>query len=143
MRCPSHLADTVLADADVVIDFFNGKEQALGNVTTLVSTHRLVLSTITLFELRSGVTGEKRLAAINKLASLARLLPFGPAEAASASAIYTHLKQAGKLIGISDILVAGSAAANNLPVYTRNQRHFSRIPELVLWSPGKSDIGGA
>lgn len=125
--------DKVVADADVVIDFFNGKEPARSHLIDLISTHRLVLSVVTLFELRAGVTGKKRLSAIGKLAALVPSLPLHAEASNVAARQYTRLKKEGQLVGIGDLLLAGSCVAHDIPLYTRNQRHFSRIPELKLW----------
>jgi len=37
------------------------------------------------------------------------------------------------LIGFPDILIAGICLAHDLPLLTRNQAHFERIPDLVLF----------
>ena len=119
--------DKVAADAEVVIDFFNGKEPARSHLADLISTNRLVLSAITIFELRAGVTGKKRLAAIEKLTSLVPSVGLDAKASAEAASQYTRLKQEGKLIGIGDLLLAGTCVAKDVPLYTRNQKHFSRI----------------
>lgn len=133
MRSRQHI-DKVAADADVVIDFFNGKEPARTHLSDLIATHRLVLCAVTLFELRAGVEGKNRLQAIDKLASLAESLPLRSDAARAAAGYYTRLKKAGRLIDIGDLLVAGTCVACDVSLYTRNQRHFSRIPDLKLWA---------
>lgn len=44
----------------------------------------------------------------------------------------TALNQAGKPIGPYDILIAGSAIANNLTLVTANTAEFSHIEQLRL-----------
>ena len=133
MRRPYRLSDLVLADADVLIDFFNGKEPSISDVKALLKSHRLALASITLFELRAGVTGKRRLASIDKLCSLVPVVQLNSGGAKAAAAIYTQLKTQGQLIGISDILVSGLAIANDMSLYSRNVKHFERVPGLKLW----------
>lgn len=46
--------------------------------------------------------------------------------------IYRHLKANGLLIGSNDLWIASTALAHRLPLVTRNERHFRRVPGLEL-----------
>jgi len=122
----------LIADTDVIIDYFSGSEPFAGMVAGLIQKDSLALTSITVFELYAGVTGAKRLGQIDSLVSLAPVFPFGTEDAMAAVGIYNDLKKEGKLIGIQDILIAGICVARKLPLLTRNTDHFSRIPALKL-----------
>ena len=118
----------IIADTDVIIDYFPGTEPFASAVADLIRTDSLALTSITVFELYAGVTGAKRLGQIDHLVSLALVFPFGTEDAVAAVGIYNDLKKAGKLIGIQDILISGVCVARKRPLMTRNTHHFSRIP---------------
>jgi predicted nucleic acid-binding protein len=44
--------------------------------------------------------------------------------------LYRYLKSNGLLIGTNDLWIAATAQAFGIPLVTRNERHFSRVPEL-------------
>jgi tRNA(fMet)-specific endonuclease VapC len=125
----------VICDTDVIIDFFSVKGGSANLVYTLIEHDRLALSSITTFELYSGVTGKKRISQIDKLVSFASVLPFSLSESIIAAQIYSNLKQSGMLIGNQDICIAATCIARNFPLYTRNFEHFKRIPNLRLMDP--------
>jgi tRNA(fMet)-specific endonuclease VapC len=43
---------------------------------------------------------------------------------------YRYLQENGLLIGGNDLWIAATALAHNMPVVTRNSRHYHRIPGL-------------
>ncbi len=52
---------------------------------------------------------------------------------------YRYLQQNGLLIGSNDLWIASTAIAYGMPLVTRNQRHFRRVPKLQLADyPGDS-----
>lgn len=129
----------VIADTDVVIDFFSGVEPIASTVTELILADVLSLTSITVFELYAGITGKKRLKQIDDLISILPVFSLEKNEARTAARIYNDLKKIGKLIGNQDILIAAICITHNLPLLTRNTEHFSRISLLKLFpAPEKS-----
>ena len=55
----------VIADTDVVIDFFSGAEPVASTIADLMQGDHLTLTSVTVFELYAGITGKKRLNQIN------------------------------------------------------------------------------
>jgi len=97
--------------------------------------HKVCLSAVSLFELIAGVSGTKRLTQIDALCSIIPIVAVTELAARKAGEFYTSLKEQGLLIGNEDLLLAGTAHDLNLPLLTRNHKHFSRIRELVVVSP--------
>lgn len=123
----------IIADTDVIIDYFADIEPVASTVASLIDKDCLALTSVTVFELYAGITGTKRLKQINDLVSIMPVLPLEKSDSATAVQIYTDLKQAGNLIGNQDILIAGICITHDLPLMTRNTEHFSRIPRLKLF----------
>ncbi len=124
----------VIADTDVVIDFFSGAEPAASSIANLIQGERLALTSVTVFELYAGITGKKRLKQIEDLISVTPVFPLGRSDAEVAARIYNELKKSGKLIGNQDILIAGICIAHKIALFSKNTDHFSRISHLKLFS---------
>lgn len=125
----------VIADTDVVIDFFSGIEPVASTVTDLILEDALSLTSITVFELYTGITGKKRLKQIDDLISILPVFSLKKNEAQTVARIYNDLKKIGKLIGNQDILIAAICITHDLHLLTRNTEHFSRISRLKLFHP--------
>ena len=123
----------VIADTDVIIDFFADKPPLAGDVEDLLREGRLALSALSVFELYAGIVGTKRLRQIEILLENLPVLPLDLMAAAYAGKIYTDSKARGATVGNQDILIAGTCLANSLPLLTRNSPHFSKIKGLVLY----------
>lgn len=124
----------VIADTDVVIDFFSGTEPVASAIADLIQGDLLALTSVTVFELYAGITGKKRLKQIDDLVSAIAVFSLEKEDSKTAGQIYNDLKQSGNLIGNQDILIAGICITHNLPLVTRNTKHFSRISRLKLFS---------
>lgn len=48
------------------------------------------------------------------------------------SRIYRFLRENGFLIGTNDLWIAATARAHGMPVVTRNEKHFQRVPGLEV-----------
>lgn len=63
-----------------------------------------------------------------------RILPFCEEVAWQYGQNYRYLQRVGLLIGTNDLWIAATALAYDMPLATRNRRHFSRVPGLKLAS---------
>lgn len=124
----------VIADTNVIIDFFAGREPFASRIVDLIDKGALALTAATVFELYAGVTGSRRLKQIDDLISLLPVYPLDRIDAVMAAQIYSDLKNTGLLIGHQDILIAAICMARDLPLMTRDIEHFSRIKRLKLYT---------
>ena len=46
--------------------------------------------------------------------------------------MYCFLRENGMLIGSNDMWIAATALAHGMPLVTRNERHYRRVPGLVV-----------
>jgi predicted nucleic acid-binding protein len=124
----------IIADTDVIIDFFTDTVPVSDEILKIILEKRLCLTSMTVYELYAGVIGKKRLNQVETLITSVPIFSLGVTEAAIAGKIYTYLKAKGKLIGHRDIIIAGICIANGLPLFTKNMTHFRMIPQLDLYS---------
>lgn len=128
------MENLIIADTDVIIDFFAYIPPFAQFVSRLIKKDQLAITSISVYELYAGITGKKRLKQIETFIKNIYIFPLNAVEAAIAGKIFTDLKAKGKLIGNHDILIAGICIANSLPLLTRNVAHFTPIKELNLIS---------
>lgn len=124
----------IIVDTDVIIDFFSGISPGAEIVLKLISQEEAALTSVSVFELYAGIEGKRRLSQIEILIRDLTIFPLDVIEAAIAGRIYTQLKSKGQLIGTHDILIAAICLANDLPLYTKNMNHFSKIEDIQILS---------
>jgi predicted nucleic acid-binding protein len=88
-------------------------------------------SAVTAFELRLGTDFTKRADRIGRLFA-ARTLPVDHPAALIAGEVYARLRGLGLEVGANDSLLAGTCLRFDLPLATRNIRHFARVEGLRL-----------
>ena len=123
----------MIADTDVVVDFFTDTPPYAEALADLIKEGRLAVTAITVFELYAGVVGAKRLKQIETFCKSVPVFALDLVAAAYAGRIYTDLKSKGMTVGSQDILIAGACLANGLPLLTRNAAHFARITGLTFY----------
>lgn len=121
-----------MVDSDLIIDYLRGKGSGAALVRELISGKALRVAAVTAFELRLGTDFLDRRDEILRLLR-SRTLPFDLASAMSAGAIYSLLSSSGQKIGMADCLIAGTCVRHNLPLASRNTRHFERVDGLKLF----------
>ena len=127
------MARLVVADTDVVIDFFTDTPPRAQAVAELLKESRLGVAAVTVFELYAGVRGAKRLKQLESFFAHVPVLPLDMLAAAYAGRVYTDLKSAGMTVGNQDILIAAICLANGVPLLTGNTSHFASIKGLTLF----------
>ncbi len=112
--------------------------------------HRIVLSTITYYEMLVGTIGRnaspKHARLVEAFVSrVSDIMPWDAAAAEQAARIRQKLTAAGKLIGGNDILIAGHALAGDCVLVTNNTREFARVEGLQLedWALAREPRGDA
>jgi predicted nucleic acid-binding protein len=124
-----------LVDTDILIDALNGQSAAIGLLTNH-SPDGLAISVISLGEIYDGVLGSPDPAQHLQNAD-AFLRPY-PVLSLDRSVMLrfaelrVFLRARGQLIPDFDLLIASTALVHNLTLITGNQRHFQRIPGLML-----------
>jgi tRNA(fMet)-specific endonuclease VapC len=125
------VAGLVVADTDLIIDFLRGRGPGVRLIRELLVARRLRLTAITGFELRVGGDFLDRRDQILRLFR-SRTVALDLTSALRAGEIAAALNKAGTAIGFADCLQAGICLRHDLPLATRNRKHFDRIDGLRL-----------
>lgn len=122
----------VVVDTDLIIDFLRGREDGAKLVVGLIAERRFRTTAITAYELRLGTDFLDRRDRIMRLLR-SRTLPLDTRAAIHAGAVYSALRADGQPIGYRDTLIAGTCLRFDVPLATRNDRHFGRVDDLALY----------
>jgi predicted nucleic acid-binding protein len=123
---------TYLADSDVLIDFFNRHNPGRGMLERLMERERVVISVITLMEVRRGWNPDQA----KKLRPILRAL-FPTMDVTAKIADYAGeqwnlYKSRGVTLSATDTLIASTAILNDFCLVTRNVKDFP-MPELTMY----------
>ena len=121
----------VHVDTSALIDALTGPRRSLDALIALTDEgHRLMLSTIVLYEWLRGPRLRSELTAQEELFPSEAAVPFGAADAALASRLYKQVPRArGREI---DLAVAACALASGAAIWTLNPGDFRDIAGLRL-----------
>lgn len=125
--------EKILVDTGAIFDYFSNSGVA-DAVESLLHRRKILLSSISIFEILAGVKNQKHIEQRMLFLSNCEILPFGKQESVIAAQLHTRLKIAGKLIANDDLFIAASAVSADVPVLTLNVKDFSRIKEIRLWA---------
>jgi predicted nucleic acid-binding protein len=123
---------SVLIDTSIIIDYLRKQNKEKTLFWKIINNSKCYISTITVFELYSGVKENKYIEALDMVLSHLEVLDFNAEQAKAASNIFRSLKAKNKLIEFRDIFIASCAIATDMPIATLNTKHFERIDGLVL-----------
>lgn len=124
-----------LLDTNTLIYYFKGQGQV---ATRLLATppDRLAVSTVTLFEIETGLRKMPRAVArrrqLSEFIAAALVWELDLPAASAAAIIRADLERRGQAIGPLDNLIAGIAVARRATLVTHNIGEFSRVPRLTL-----------
>ncbi len=120
---------SVLIDTDVFIDYFNtGRFSVLFDRTRFVAYYSIVTKKELLS--KPGLRDAERQAILQELRAC-RIVKL----TISITTRYTALRQRYPSLEKADALIAASAWVKNLPLVTRNKRHFKIVAGLDIFGP--------
>ncbi len=121
-------------DTNTLIYFFKGKGRVADRML-IEAPANIGIPSLVLYELETGIaksaSPQKRSRQLKMLLESAVLLPFSTEEAKASALIRSRLEKKGSLIGPVDILIAGTAVANQGTLVTHNLTEFNRVDGLV------------
>jgi predicted nucleic acid-binding protein len=122
----------MVIDTSIFIEYLRSKDRGQTILANLPVDSVLYVSSITVFELYSGATDIRKRQDVDALLQGVFILPLNAETAKNAGFIYQDLRRRGSMIEVTDIMIAATALANDLPVKTLNIGHFQRVSDLVI-----------
>lgn len=120
----------VLLDSDVVIWHLRGRAEVTALVADLARRSRLGVSAITRAEVLQGARPNE-LAATSRFLDACETLPVDAPVADLAAELVRDQRAKGATIHLPDALIAATALALHLPLYTCNARHYPFVDLVV------------
>ncbi len=119
-------------DTDVLIRYLKGREPVASAVENAVKNYSTCVTAITAYELLFGVARAKREIGEQALLGIMTILPLNHASARRAAQLHSDLIDRNKDIGVKDVLIASICLEHNIPLFTANEEHFSRVQDLEV-----------
>lgn len=129
----SDLEAAVLLDSDVVIDILKGQPQAAAWLQT-VPDARLSISAIVWMEVLIGAKDKQDQQHLRQLLSPFFVFHLTPDDSRWAMEQLAAFRLSHG-IGLTDCLIGALAARTQLPLYTRNIKHYAPLPDIKLIQP--------
>ena len=125
-------ADGVI-DSNILIDAMNGIVDAVAFLEEQQETE-VQISIVSAMELIPGCRNKAEMRELQKFFQRCTLLPVTTTVSQAAFQLMETFYLSHGLI-LPDALIAATAMEYNLPLYTRNTRHFRMIPRLKVSQP--------
>ena len=127
----------VLLDTDLLIGFLRDNNEATELIAKLLKRHVILHTTsINAAELYFGAFLSSRtqdnLEIVEKLLNTIKIIPFEMSHAKIYGELRSDLQKKGEIINELDIFIAAMAIEQDLPIITRNTKHFERIMKLKV-----------
>lgn len=120
-----------LLDSDILIEQLRGRPQAKSFIADLRLVGEMMVSTITIAELFTGVRNKQDAGAINDLLRLTRIVPVDESIAQRGGIIRGQYRQSHGT-SLSDAIIAATAEMNQAILVSFNKRHFPMITNLLV-----------
>lgn len=124
------MAQPILLDTDVLVDFLRGHDQATTFVTS--AWERILVSSIVVAELYAGVrggAGDAEQVVLEKLLDVFRVVPVS-ADIGRLGGLYRRDYGRSHGVGLADAVIAATATVEDAALKTLNVRHYPMFPGL-------------
>lgn len=123
----------ILCDTNILIEFYKGNAQVVEELRH-IGHPQLAASVVTVAELYFGALNKKELRSIKQHLASVRQFQIDVPVSEQLLELMEHYSLSHKL-SLPDALIAATAMAHGLELYTLNKRDFHFIPGLKLYEP--------
>lgn len=123
------MADTLLIDTDVIIDYLRGRTDAVAYLEGLTGTQ--LLSAVTVAELYAGVREGNERMALEILIKAFEVVPVSDSIAVKGGLFRRDYVKSHN-VGLADALIAASAEARGAILVTLNRKHFPMLSSVAV-----------
>ena len=127
-----------LVDTDVIINYFHNQKDTLF-LFKKIKNKPINISVVTLIEIEYGITKssnpEKRRKEFQAFVDYfsIKIIPIDSKIGIEFIKIKTDLEKKKAPLADFDLLIAATAKTNNLMLVTKNQKHFKRVKDLMIF----------
>jgi predicted nucleic acid-binding protein len=123
------VAERLLLDTDVLIEYLRGRSEAVEYLESLSSD--LYLSVISVAELFAGVKDDEEERSLKRFLLAFVILPVTE-KVARVGGLYRRDFRPSHGTGLADALIAATAEENGANLVTFNRRHFPMVPRITV-----------
>lgn len=123
---------TYLLDSNILMDFFKKKDFAVSLIEMLAEEGNLVVSILTVTELRAGWTDEQTKFFLPRFYKLVNIKNITLEIAELAGKFRKDYKSKGVTLPVIDTLIAATAIIEEYKLVTRNKKDFP-MPEITFY----------
>lgn len=125
------MAQPVVIDTDVLIDFGLDREDAVKTMAVLEKNYQLTTSVITVMELYSGCRSKRDIKKIEELIADLRIQFVSKSISERAYELMKNFRSSHG-VEINDMLIAATAIETEAKMISKNQKHYQFLPSLNL-----------
>jgi len=128
-------------DTDILIDYLRGPSEMTRLLMKKIHERKILACTTTInsFEIWLGVYLAPKPKVLIKeteeFINQLEIINFDYETSIEASRILATLRKKGQVIEIRDLFVGSIAKVSEIPIVTRNVKHYERIHELTIFTP--------
>ena len=124
---------TYLLETDFLIDLFKQRPEASEIIQKLSNIGDIVISVLSISELRSGWDMREATLYLPQLYAIAQTIPVTQVVAEKAGELRYNYSKRGQMLPTVDTLIAATCILNDYSLVTRNVRHYP-MPEIELFN---------
>ncbi len=125
-----------LIDTDILSYYFKGYPKVISSFDAYLDIFSCIeMCIITYYEITSGLLAKKalrKLQIFERFIGENKIIPLSEKSSKISAELYASLREKGNPIDDIDLLIAGVAIENDMILVTNNEKHFSRIPNLII-----------
>lgn len=125
------MAQPVIVDTDILIDFGLDRPDAVQTVAKLEENYILTVSVITAMELYAGCRSKKDLKKVDELLSGINIELVTKTVSEKAFELMKKFRSSHG-VEINDMLIAAAAMTLEVRLISKNQKHYTFLPDLDL-----------
>ena len=122
-------------DTSVLIAFLRNREPGANAVVQAIQNYDCGVTSINSYELLFGLHRSGKDIGENALLDPLQVWPFDQNSAEKAADLHANLIAKNQDIGVKDVLIAAVCLVHSLPILTLNDKHFTRVPSLTVYTP--------
>lgn len=125
--------EIILCDSTAIIQHFRG-DRKVTNQLSEIGAQNIGTSIITQAEIYYGARNKNELSIYRRFFDALKSYPLNDEISSVFHGLILNYSISHK-VRIADMLIAATAIANNLPLFTHNRKDFDFIPDIRLYNP--------